>query len=76
MPLGPQNDTVIVRRAVCKKTAHELGSGIQFFSELPSDKNLLKSVRDMRQLKPLSLMHCARVLNRQSFPLARFMTLY
>lgn len=41
MPLGPQIDTVIVRRAACQETAHALGSGIRVCSELPTDINLL-----------------------------------
>ncbi|MDP4835929.1 MAG: aspartate dehydrogenase [Burkholderiales bacterium] len=40
-PLGPQIQTVIVRRAACKETAYDLGSGIQVCSELPADTNLL-----------------------------------
>ena len=41
MSLGPQIDTVIVKGTACKKTAHDPGSGIQVFSELPADTNLL-----------------------------------
>lgn len=41
MPFGPQINTVIVKPAACKETAHELGSGIDVLSKLPKDTNIL-----------------------------------